>query len=94
MTLSLKDYLQLVDWTGRMIVEGKRGSIPNHLPSVLLRLKVNPENWVTTIKYFNRHFPRMAGHVDRLKAICQKFNLAWVHGMRLSKYLFDQSFNS
>lgn len=91
MTLSLKEYMQLVDWTGRTIIKGKRGSIPDHLPSVLLRLKVNPENWVTTVSHFNSCFPRMAGQIDRLKAICQKLNLAWVHGMRISKRLFDHS---
>ena len=91
MTLSLQDYFQLVDWTGRAIVEGKRGFISEHLPSVILRLKVNPENWVTTVRHFNRCFPRMAGHVDRLKAICRKFNLAWVHGIRPSKCLMINS---
>lgn len=90
MTLSLQDYMQLVDWTGRAIVEGKSGSIPGHLSSVLLRLKVNPENWVATVRHFNSRFPRMAGHIDRLKVICRKFNLAWIHGMGVSKLLFSR----
>ena len=28
----IADYLELVDWSGRAIVHGKRGSVPKHLP--------------------------------------------------------------
>lgn len=87
---SLEDYLELVDWTGRAILDGKRGWISDELPPILLRLQVNPDQWVSTVAYFNRCFPRMAGRIDRLKAICRKLNLAWVHGMGPSKRLFSQ----
>lgn len=91
MVLSLEDYLALTDWTGRAIIVGKRGHIPDQLPPIISRLQVNPDYWVATIKNFNRCFPRMAGHIDRLKMMCQKLNLSWVHGMGVSKCLFGQS---
>lgn len=34
----LKDYLELIDWTGRVLREDKRGAIPAHLPPLLERL--------------------------------------------------------
>jgi hypothetical protein len=37
---SLKDYLQLVDTTGRMIRPGKRGAISINLPPILERLSI------------------------------------------------------
>ena len=40
----LQDYLGLVDWSGQAIIEGKRGSIPDDLPPILDRLKIDPEN--------------------------------------------------
>ncbi len=91
MALSLDNYLALVDWTGRAVIDGKRGSIPDQLSPIISRLQVNPNHWVATVKNFNRCFPRMAGHVDRLKTVCQKLDLAWVHGMGVSKHLFSQS---
>lgn len=87
--LSLEDYMELVDWTGKAIIDGKRGIIPDQLSPIISRLQVNPDYWVGTVKNFNRFFPRMAGHIDRLKMICQKLNLAWVHGMGASKCLFS-----
>jgi hypothetical protein len=86
---SLEDYMELVDWTGKAIIDGKRGIIPDQLSPIISRLQVNPDYWVGTVKNFNRFFPRMAGHIDRLKMICQKLNLAWVHGMGASKCLFS-----
>ncbi len=34
----LPDYLELVDWSGRIIREDKRGAIPDNLPALLQRL--------------------------------------------------------
>jgi len=85
---SLNDYLDLVDWTGRAIINGKRGAIPEHLPPILRRLQVNPGQWVVTVKHFNRRFPRMAGKIDRLMTIYQKLDLSWSHGLRESQLLY------
>ena len=38
---SLADYLQLVDATGRVIIETKRGYIPSDLPDILLKYRVH-----------------------------------------------------
>jgi hypothetical protein len=43
---SLKDYLQLVDTTGRMIRPDKRGAIPINLPPILERLSINRQQWL------------------------------------------------
>ena len=44
--LSLDEYLELVDATGRIVKSGKRGSIPAHLLPILTRLKIDAERWV------------------------------------------------
>lgn len=88
--ISLEHYMELVDWTGRAIIDGKRGYIPDQLSPIISRLQVNPNYWVKTVNNFNRCFPRVAGRIDRLKMICQKLNLAWIHGMGASKCLFVQ----
>ena len=41
----LTDYLELVDWSGRVIREGKRGSIDQSMPPILERLNIEPEHW-------------------------------------------------
>lgn len=38
------DYLQLIDWSGRAILENKRGFIPGDLPPMLERLQIDPKH--------------------------------------------------
>jgi hypothetical protein len=41
----LMSYLELVDWTGRRVVEGKRGAIDKNIPPILQRLNIDPQAW-------------------------------------------------
>lgn len=42
----LEDYIKLVDWSGQIIREGKRGSIHNELPPIIDRLDIEPKTWL------------------------------------------------
>ena len=86
---ALEDYLHLVDWTGRAILETKRGSIPEDVPPILERLNINDQHWLSTVQHFQTCFPRMAGRLDRLKAVCERFGLSWSHGVGVSRVLFQ-----
>lgn len=48
----LEDYLELVDWSGRIIRKGKRGAIAANTPAILKRLGIGLENW----ERLNRQF--------------------------------------
>jgi len=43
---STTDYLKLVDWSGRAIIEGKKGPIPEHRPPILKRLNMRPDQYL------------------------------------------------
>ena len=49
---SLSDYLQLVDWTGRVIREDKRGAIATDLPPILERLNIPVKEWLINSQQF------------------------------------------
>ncbi|MEW8417121.1 MAG: transposase, partial [Candidatus Thiodiazotropha endolucinida] len=68
----LKDYLELVDWTGRAILENKRGYIPDHQPPVLERLQVDPKHWLYMTQHFESRFKGLVGASHALKAVCRK----------------------
>ena len=63
----LKDYLELTDWTGRLIREGKRGSIDVTLPPILERLSLDKEAWKTLTTQFEQAFKQWVGseHIVR-----------------------------
>ena len=46
--IAFDDYLELVDTTGRVIREDKRGYIPGETPQILERLNIDPEQFIAT----------------------------------------------
>jgi REP element-mobilizing transposase RayT len=65
---SFRDYLNLVDWTGRVIQMDKRGYIGNDLPPILHRLHISPEQWHLNATQFeaihSRRFNRVEPNLD------------------------------
>jgi len=51
---SLSEYLQLVDWTGRIARDDKRGAIPSSTPSILTRLNIPIEQWLIDSQQFEK----------------------------------------
>ena len=68
----LKDYLELVDWTGRVILENKRGYIPEDQPPILERLQIDPKHWLYMTQHFESRFKGLVGSSHALKAACRK----------------------
>ena len=68
----LADYLELIDWTGRAVLEDKRGFIPNNLPPMLERLQIDPKHWIYMAQQFESKFKGVVGAVHELKAACQR----------------------
>ncbi|WP_289032183.1 transposase [uncultured Paraglaciecola sp.] len=58
---SLKDYCELVDATGRIIREDKRGYINPTQSPILKRLGLDDEQWLTLSTEFEQHFCYAAG---------------------------------
>ena len=48
----LNDYLELVDWSGRIVRKGKRGAIAANAPAILQRLAITPEIWERLSRQF------------------------------------------
>jgi len=67
----LKDYLELIELTGRCIREDKSGYIEENQPALLARLNINPENWLTLSKDFRKLFHGAVGHGDALSNYCE-----------------------
>ena len=91
LSLSLDEYLQLLDWTGRCIRSGKRGAIPKHLLPILERLDIDVANWVDTVISFGSMFYRVAGKVENIMARAKKAGQNLFHGLTASRLAFGSS---
>ncbi|MBS0045203.1 transposase [Shewanella sp. M16] len=63
---SLTDYLQLVDDTGRIIRNDKRGAISEHSAKLLTRLNIQQDNWLKLTTEFGKLFHGPVGILQEL----------------------------
>jgi hypothetical protein len=82
------DYLELVDWTGRVIRADKRGHIPAQLPPILQRLNIDAKQWLTASEHFERDFYYAIGPVSKLNEFCKKLDKYWLHGKTACNALY------
>ena len=84
----LTDYLELVDWTGRILREDKRGAIDDNLPPILERLNIKPKHWLYLTKHFESRFKGLVGMAYQLKRVCEQLGYQRVPGMKNCKTYF------
>jgi len=86
----IQDYLELVDWSGRAVIEGKRGSIPEDLPPILERLKIDPASYV---KFINRsektRFGNFIGPLEKMRELAERFGKSFLKGQTAAAQLFS-----
>lgn len=77
-----RDYLELVEWSGREWHHGKRGRIDPTLPFIFERLDTDAEQWLKDLKQTNSWQGRALGSIKALQAYCEHLGQRWMRGMQ------------
>ncbi len=88
MVLKLKDYIELVEWTGNAIVYPNKSKLPPHLSNTLEHLNLQQENWLNQVQFFGGHYYRFVGNLDRLKEKTKALGRQWLKGIRPIQSLY------
>ena len=68
LSMSVADYLVLLDWTARRLADGKPGSTPHDAPPIFARLSIDPNVWCQLVGGFGRLFWNVAGRPQTIDA--------------------------
>ena len=82
----LKDYLELVDDTGRAIRDDKRGSIHVGTNNILNRLNIPLGHWLKVTNEFKHWFKGPVGTLEELTRYCEHLNKRRVANSTSCKY--------
>jgi len=84
----LEDYLELIDWTGRAIVSGRRGFTDDNVPPLMRRLNVDAEAWALAMRPRGNIFGRAMGKLDHLRLHAKTLGQSWVRGLHQAQRLY------
>ena len=80
-SFSLKDYLTLVDETGRVLRNDKRGAINPKTANILTRLHISVDNWLKLTSEFECIFTGAVGTAEHLCEFSEHVGLHRTHGI-------------
>ena len=80
--ISVDQYLELLDWTGRQLVAGKRGAIDEAHPPILERLGLQPSAWLEMMQEFDVWFHGAVGRVEAMAQHAARTGRRWIQGER------------
>ena len=91
LTLKQRDYLELVDRTGRQIHPGKRGVITGPPLAALTRIGFTADQWQRQVLAVGSGYFRAIGAADVLIEKAQEIDQAWLRGIGIARQLMRKA---
>ena len=90
LSLNLRDYLDLLDWTGKQRGAGKSGTVPKELAPILQRIGIEGSMWCDLVWSFKKYFGRSsaAGSPQSLRSAAKQNGRHFTRGQRSVKGCF------
>ncbi|WP_444912597.1 transposase [Microbulbifer sp. PAAF003] len=79
---ALRDYLELLDWSGRLLRSDKRGAIASCQPPILQRLQIDSRQWQYLTRNFESRFRSLVGTETSVRRACERLGKRWAQGIR------------
>ena len=87
--LTVDQYLELLDWTGRQLTAGKRGVIDDSYPPILERIGLQPATWLEVIDKFDVWFHGAVGRAEKVLEHAARTGRRRVQGLRPCRNVFS-----
>ena len=91
LSINLKEYVELVEWTGKTIIHPGKASIPPHVISVLERLNLQQGHWLKHIEHYGKHYCRAVGPINKIREKAKRIKVRCLHGISAAKLMYVTS---
>jgi REP element-mobilizing transposase RayT len=85
--VSERDYLKLVDLTGRRLHTDKRGAVPRSLPPIIQRLGLADDSWLAQVRSTESRYWRVIGCLESFVDKAAELGQQWLKGCGFAKRL-------
>ena len=88
--ISLKNYIELVEWTGKAIKYPNKHTMPSHVQSSLKQLNLQQNHWLKQIENYGKSYCHAVGPIELLKEKAKQLKLKWMKGNKAARLMFDK----
>jgi len=89
--ISLKDYIELVEWTGKNITYPNKSAMPKQIQSTLQNLNLQQNHWLKQIENYNNHYCHVVGTVEQIRDKAKQLKKRSMRGVSAAKLLYEKS---
>jgi hypothetical protein len=82
---ALPDYLELIDWSGRVIHPDKRGVLDENIPPILKRIGIEPAQFIQCAGDFMHIFGLTVGSPPLMAECCARRDVKFLRGIKASR---------
>jgi len=88
--MSLKSYIELVEWTGQNIIHPNKTAMPRNISSCLKQLNLQQDHWLKQLEHFDQHYCHVIGSMALIKEKAKQLKKRCVKGMSAAKLLYEK----
>jgi len=88
MVIQLKDYVDLIEWTGKAIAYPNKAQLPSNLCATLNHMNLKHDNWLNQVQDYGSHYYRFVGSIEQIKQKTKELKLKWLKGINQINQLY------
>lgn len=89
--IKLREYIQLVEWTGQSLIYPGKSNLPMNLYSTLDHFNLQQTHWLSQINHFDESYCHVIGPVRMIRNKAQQIKKRWLKGVRAARKLYQKS---
>lgn len=86
--LKLKDYIQLVEWTGENIIHPGKAPLPKQMANILERLNLQSNHWLKHVENYQKNHCHVAGSLENIRKKAQLIGKRCLKGISAAKFAY------
>jgi len=87
--ISLKSYIELVEWTGQNIIHPNKSAMPKNISSCLKQLNLQQNHWLKQLENFDQHYCHVIGSIELIKEKAKQLKKRCLKGMSAARSLYE-----
>jgi putative transposase len=88
--MTLKNYIELVEYTGQSIKYPNKASMPVSIQSTLSSLNLQQNHWLKQVEHFGKHYCHVVGPIELIREKAKQLKKKYLRGVSAAKLLYEK----